>query len=913
MTKLIFFSAVNRCYAPRLFSPFHRLKGKRSRNRIFRSFPSYLFLLWLGFALVLLLLHPGRVGAQQQQDDGLKFYNNEQYAKAVEAWQAELATSPTAEKQALLYTCLCLAYQHLGRLQEAQSASDRSFQLLAASDNTSVRAKAWNTLAQLEWTRGEVPEALASWEKAQQGYAEARDIAGAMGAQLNQAVALEALGRSYDGNQLLEQLYAQLQQQPPTEVKAKIYRKLGATRRRLGELEKAQKVLEEGVAIANLLPNDTVLGEVELELGNTARSQANQQSAIGKTEPAKASLHKAFQHYARAASSRSTIVQLHANINQLSLAADTGKAPDASLLPKIEALLEKMPVNHTTTKAQLNYAETLSCWQVKIDAETPACTRSEWGNTTAENSTVTLTPKLINTDAIYQLLKGSLRAAETLKSSQFKVAALGQLGALYEQNHQWQEAEVFTIEALKESATKGSEELLYRFSWQLGRLQKKQARKAEALQSYQNAVESLQRVRKDLLVINTDVQFSFRDNVEPVYREYVNLLLDAEGEAKPEQEKLKNAIAAIDQLQLAEIENFLRCDTSTNVQKTQADRIDDPKAAIIYPIITDRGIVTIFKLHGRPYDYRFSAVDPREIENNLSELRNNLVFTSRGEIEKIETEAAKLYNWLFKPLESVLANEPNLDTLAFVLDDPLRNIPMSVLYDARNREYLVQKKYAIAVLPSVKLFAARATDNSLVYAGGGIGIPQQLKGFPTLPSIEELREEIDNIPEPNYKLYDKDFTISKIKAQLQERPISAIHWKTHGFFSSDPEETYLVAYQELIKARAFNELIAASCIKRGKPLQLLILSACSSAEGDKRAVLGLAGIAARSGAQTTISTLWDADEKVTTKFTKYFYQEWKSGVSKAKAMQLAQKQILEKDANKMPSVWAVYVLVGSWF
>ena len=39
-----------------------------------------------------------------------------------------------------------------------------------------------------------------------------------------------------------------------------------------------------------------------------------------------------------------------------------------------------------------------------------------------------------------------------------------------------------------------------------------------------------------------------------------------------------------------------------------------------------------------------------------------------------------------------------------------------------------------------------------------------------------------------------------------------------------------------------------------QPIELLVLSACQTAKGDDRAALGLAGIAIRSGARSTLAT-----------------------------------------------------------
>src|SRR5919202_659745 len=100
-------------------------------------------------------------------------------------------------------------------------------------------------------------------------------------------------------------------------------------------------------------------------------------------------------------------------------------------------------------------------------------------------------------------------------------------------------------------------DISHRWEWQLGRLLEKQGSRKRAIAAYKEAVKTLKSVRSDLLTIDSDVQFSFRDNVEPIHRKLVDLLLKTEGSSQASQADLKEAIEVIDSLQLAELENFL--------------------------------------------------------------------------------------------------------------------------------------------------------------------------------------------------------------------------------------------------------------------------------------------------------------------------------------------------------------------
>ncbi|MEO1179877.1 MAG: CHAT domain-containing protein, partial [Cyanobacteria bacterium J06636_28] len=137
------------------------------------------------------------------------------------------------------------------------------------------------------------------------------------------------------------------------------------------------------------------------------------------------------------------------------------------------------------------------------------------------------------------------------------------------------------------------------------------------------------------------------------------------------------------------------------------------------------------------------------------------------------------------------------------------------------------------------------------------------------------------------------------------------HLKTHGVFSSDPEETFIVAYEELLKGEELGNLIQAGSRQGATPIDLLVLSSCSTATGDNRAVLGLAGITVRAGARSTLSTLWEAQDAPNTELMIQFYRELKKdGMTRAKALRNAQLALIKR--YRAPNRWATYVLVGNW-
>ena len=111
----------------------------------------------------------------------------------------------------------------------------------------------------------------------------------------------------------------------------------------------------------------------------------------------------------------------------------------------------------------------------------------------------------------------------------------------------------------------------------------------------------------------------------------------------------------------------------------------------------------------------------------------------------------------------------------------------------------------------------------------------------------------------------------------------------------------------------FDELLQSRQRQNQNPIELLVLSACQTAAGDKRATLGLAGLALRSGARSTLATLWSVSDESTAEFMAEFYRElFQTQVSKAEAVRQSQLMLLKNSKYEHPYYWAPFVLVGNW-
>jgi CHAT domain-containing protein len=834
---------------------------------------------------------------QSLLQQGIDLYKAERFLDAIAIWQQALATFAEADRlnRSLVWSQLCLAYQQLGRWQEAETAIATSLNLLQldpiqSQPDAAMLAKALNAQGRLYWSRGQVEAALESWKTATIRYEQANDETGMIISSINQATALQTLGFTAQAERTLEQVAERVQQQPDLTLRAIGWRDLGNALRRVGKLKESLKVLQESLKVAEAgepsIASNTTISAIQLDLGNTERALANKAIAIGAIDQAKQYSQAAIALYQQAAATPSPLLKLQAQLNQFSLLVETEPASAAAMVFTLQPQFTALSPSRSTLYAQLNFVKSLTKLERLTDLK---------GSPVSDRRSSA------------QLLATTIQQARQLGDPIAESYGLGQLGELYEQAGQWQAARNLTEQAFLKAEQ--SPDVRYRWEWQLGRLLEKQADRSGAIAAYSSAVATLKSLRNNLLLSSAEIQFSFRDDVEPIYRGLVKLLLSSEAGTQPSQDSLKQAIIQIDALQLTELENFLGCNLVQTVQlnQTKVDRA----AAKIYPMILEDRLAVVLELPGQnsPLAY-FEVMQPRQaIEKTLQQLRQDLREPDRT--PEALAGLREVDRWLIEPFRSVLTQQEPIESLIFVLDGELRNVPMAALYDGN--QYLISR-YAIAIAPKLALFQPSRRSQNLDVFLGGIGEPQTVnqETFPKIENLSSELEEIRRLVQAKPPLLNAEFTEINLERSLQGERFSAIHLKTHGVFSSDPEETFIVAYQELITGKDLGRLIQTGRVGEASPIELLVLSACSTAQGDNRAVLGLAGTAVQAGARSVVSTLWEAQDFPNTQLMIQFYRELLNpSTTKAQALRRAQLHLLEQGYST-PHIWATYVLVGNW-
>jgi CHAT domain-containing protein len=483
------------------------------------------------------------------------------------------------------------------------------------------------------------------------------------------------------------------------------------------------------------------------------------------------------------------------------------------------------------------------------------------------------------------------------KQSSVFAEATGTLGWLHERKGKWEPARKLTTAAIALDRDRP-----YQWEWQLGRIfqHQNQPDLDRAGAAYDRAIAALENTRRQMQIANTDAQFSLRDRVDTLYREAIDLGLQAR------QPNLARIVTRIDALKLAELENFLQCQIGR--YRSIGRFATDTGAIVFYPIVLADRLEVILGL-GKERFARYSVpVSRRQLEATIDRFRTSL---NQPQYGWQDAAAAQLYDWLLRPAEPYL---PTAKQLVFVMDGTLQNIPVAALYDRMTRQYAIER-YPIAITPGLEILGAKpASDNRSTILIGGLTADTSTftrstrRYEPLVNAAAEVRT-IKSLFDRSTQLTGKDFNQTEIDRHLTNNSISILHLSTHGRFSSDPRQTFIAMadgrYLDLDRLRTILTR------QRTQPLDLLVLSACETATGDRRAALGLSGTALRSGAASTLASLWSVDDRATAMLMQEFYRSLaRPGTTKAQALRTAQITVRQQYAH--PYYWSAFVLVGNW-
>jgi filamentous hemagglutinin family protein len=252
--------------------------------------------------------------------------------------------------------------------------------------------------------------------------------------------------------------------------------------------------------------------------------------------------------------------------------------------------------------------------------------------------------------------------------------------------------------------------------------------------------------------------------------------------------------------------------------------------------------------------------------------------------------AQQLYQWLIAPLESELKQQ-DIQNLAFVLDTGLRSVPLAALHDG---EHFLVESYSLGLLPTFGLTDFRQSPQQRENLGDESVLAMGIADFQDQFDLSAVPQEIELVSQGKGQAYlNEAFTLDNLQNQLQQNHYGIVHLATHAVFRPGaPENSYLQLWDQQLYLNQLADL------KLGEStVPLLVLSACTTALGDKDAEFGFAGLAVRTGVQSVLASLWAVSDEGTLGFMAEFYRQLEATSIRSEALRQAQISLLRGEVD----------------
>ncbi len=436
-------------------------------------------------------------------------------------------------------------------------------------------------------------------------------------------------------------------------------------------------------------------------------------------------------------------------------------------------------------------------------------------------------------------------------------------------------------------------------------------------------------------ILNQDANFSVNAGEARVDREAFDNNFEITG--------INEAINLFEEAQAVEFGQYLGMNFFGEVASTQeiAQTLDDlyrqigRKAAVIYVVSLKSQLQLLMILaNNQPIRKVIPETSRELVQRTVREFRSKVSDTSQ--LNTYKASSQQLYQWIIAPFESVLAKN-QIDALVFSMDSGLRSIPLAALYDGQ--QFLIEK-YSISLIPSFSLTDTRYIPifNKKILA---VGISKGTQGKAPLPGVAAEVVLLTNNIWPGQKLLNEQATIENFELLSSQDNFGIFHIATHAEFKPGTiKNSYIQFWNAKLRFDQVRQLSQTLEWYQDPKVELIVLSACRTALGDKQAELGFAGLTIQTGVKTAVGSLWYVSDEGSLALMTKFYEQLKTAPIKSEALQKAQLAMLNGqvrletgrlrlDEEKLlplsseleirrnlnlshPYYWSGFTMIGNW-
>jgi CHAT domain-containing protein len=489
---------------------------------------------------------------------------------------------------------------------------------------------------------------------------------------------------------------------------------------------------------------------------------------------------------------------------------------------------------------------------------------------------------------------------------------------------------------------------LVRLEWRAGRLAQRRGASSLAIAHYMRAAQRLETIHQDLPIEDARGRSTFQTLQRPVIAGLTDLLLqDVDGlTTEAQQARLASALRLTEQAHQAELQDYLGDRCSVESVRPGAIGALAPGVALVYPIILKDRLEVIVRTHDVLLHHA-APVSASALAAEIQMLRSALLDVGSSDYLP---PAQQLHAWLIAPFAAALA-QAGVQALVIVPDGFLRLVPFAALHDGQQflaQHYWISTVTGISMTESAgprrkraqslfvglsipgpvvdRLLASgfqgadatsgsedqRALQDSGTEAAPAASFATReltLRSQLALPGVQTEIQDLAPLTRSVWLLNDQ-FTVGRFEHEVQSGKYTVVHIASHSFFGGNAGESFLLAYDNVIRIDQLQQLIAANDSAQAG-IDLLTLSACDTATGDERAPLGFAGAAIKARARSVLGSLWPVSDTATQQFMELFY-EGLAHRGKSQAFTEAQRALMNSTRFSHPYYWAPFILTGDW-
>ncbi len=478
-----------------------------------------------------------------------------------------------------------------------------------------------------------------------------------------------------------------------------------------------------------------------------------------------------------------------------------------------------------------------------------------------------------------------------LDNLQYQSLAQGNLGENYLQQNNPQAALKATWLAQLAASKIHDWQSLIQWHYLAARAFEQLEDKNSAITQYKLAVTTIKKLRQQLSGNPISPHLYF-DVVKPVLNDYLQLLLSLPSPPLEE-------VISLQQLdQLGQLDNYFQVICQFDLETPQ--KIIEKTEARIFFVELDDSIHAVVQLYDSLLHYPL-AIEPKWLRSRgasaaASQVKEWRVQLMNGDFEESFELGSILYRTILAPLMPTLkANQ--IEHLQLISNGVLKTVPIAALNDGE--KYLIEHftlSYSLGLRNQVTPKLQR--DFLPLIAG----LTRSTSKFPNkLEFAEKEARQVKNLLGGTILLND-GFSAQSLETQLQYSRYQILHLATHASFSFVRDRAFIETGTQTISLNQFESILK----QRRSPLQLLVLSACQTAVGDRYSALGLLGVGLRNNIDVVVGSFWEVGDSSTSEQMKKLYELWKQGSSLPEALRQVQLGLIRE--GELPADWASFIV-----